>query len=548
MHQNWDQVSTDLHYGPPVAKASRRSYPNDHVDKGFLDFLLADNAQLPGPQQAPQQHSSFDLPYGTGALGALPQNAAYNDGPFMSQQHTFQWVPTPGASEPVPVTNTAPGSLLGLAESVGHKHKRMEESANSGHSGELFGIGHSAEQHSGEHSGSDFEDNRKLTKAEKTTRMREKNKTAQKRWRDRQKAKLTDSEKKLSELSAKLEHISIEKSALENRNNILEKVLVMRDQEICKFKAEDHSLHHQAEQQQQTPFTMQDGYRSNAYLNISVRDNARITCEALKSMSSTELTKLWKEYVNKLAVMLLEARGNDHSAVQAQIDRLVNECSAICASLAMSNPSAIRTLHCSNFDGALMVQQGPSSSKWLSISRSINLSTQQKKELLAGRHYYLSKMSEVLRQRESLLNTLEGVHGTKTTQHALALDYVTMAGVLDRLQANIQEDHQLTCGFLYATWKRVMTLFQRGNVIVQSYPYFPDMLAVANAIAADDHAAAAETLLQQTSFPSEVAGAAAENAEASKASWLISPKQEEELLCTMNIPLMASMISEGPRL
>ena len=68
--------------------------------------------------------------------------------------------------------------------------------------------------------------------------------------------------------------------------------------------------------------------------------------------------------------MLLEARGNDHSAVQAQIDRLVNECSAICASLAMSNPSAIRTLHCSNFDGALMVQQGPSSSKWLSISVS----------------------------------------------------------------------------------------------------------------------------------------------------------------------------------
>ena len=105
----------------------------------------------------------------------------------MSQQHTFQWVPTPGASEPVPVTGTAPGPSLGLAESVGHKHKRVEESANSGHSGELFGIGHSAEQHSGEHSGSDFEDNRKLTKAERTARMREKNKTAQKRWRDRQK-------------------------------------------------------------------------------------------------------------------------------------------------------------------------------------------------------------------------------------------------------------------------------------------------------------------------------------------------------------------------
>ena len=93
-----------------------------------------------------------------------------------------------------------------------------------------------------------------------------------------------------------------------------------------------------------------------------------------------------------------------------------------------------------------------------------------------------------------------------------------------------------------------MTLFQRGNVIVQSYPYFPDMLAVANAIAADDHAAAAETLLQQGVAPPEGLDAAVEGAEASKASWLITPKQEEELLCTMNIPLMASMISEGPRL
>ena len=47
-------------------------------------------------------------------------------------------------------------------------------------------------------------------------------------------------------------------------------------------------------EQLQTPFTMQDGYRSNAYLTISVRDKMRITCEALKAMSTTELSKLWK--------------------------------------------------------------------------------------------------------------------------------------------------------------------------------------------------------------------------------------------------------------
>lgn len=94
---------------------------------------------------------------------------------------------------------------------------------------------------------------------------------------------------------------------------------------------------------------------------------------------------------------------------------------------------------------------------------------------------------------------------------------------------------------------QVMTLFQRGNVIVQSYPYMPDMLAVANAIAADDHAAAAETLLQQGGA-ADAQAAVAQDAEANKGTWLITPKQEEEFLQNMNIPLMASMISEGPRL
>ena len=110
-------------------------------------------------------------------------------------------------------------------------------------------------------------------------------------------------------------------------------------------------------------------------ITLLIHYSHHIQCQACtlqKSCCSCTVYTL-QEYVNKLAVMLLEARGNDHSPVQAQIDKLVHECSAICASLAMSNPSAIRTLHCSNFDGALMVQQGPSSSKWLSISVSVLL-------------------------------------------------------------------------------------------------------------------------------------------------------------------------------
>lgn len=75
---------------------------------------------------------------------------------------------------------------------------------------------------------------------------------------------------------------------------------------------------------------------------------------------------------------------------------------------------------------------------------------------------------------------------------------------------------------------------------MQSYPYFPDLVAIANAIAADDHATAAEALLQQ---PAADAPPVANDTGSCK--WLIAPKQEDDLLCTMNFPLMASMISPG---
>ena len=51
---------------------------------------------------------------------------------------------------------------------------------------------------------------------------------------------------------------------------------------------------------------MQDGYRSNAYLTISVRDKTRITCEALKAMSTTELSKLWKVSLSVQRLSLLQ--------------------------------------------------------------------------------------------------------------------------------------------------------------------------------------------------------------------------------------------------
>jgi len=93
----------------------------------------------------------------------------------------------------------------------------------------------------------------------------------------------------------------------------------------------------------------------------------------------------------------------------------------VCKSIVRSIPFVCSSLHsfnccnvvrfapkiCGHVAFACLGMKRHQSALFLHVQRSINLSPQQKKELLAGRHYYLSKMSEVLRQRESLLSTLE---------------------------------------------------------------------------------------------------------------------------------------------
>ena len=84
----------------------------------------------------------------------------------------------------------------------------------------------------------------------------------------------------------------------------------------------------------------------------------------------------------------------------------------------------------------------------------------------------------------------------------------------------------------------MLTLFQRGNVIVQSYPYFPDLVAVGNAIAADDHATAAEALLGQPAMADPLSININDSDNSSNPNWLVAPKQEDEFLCAMNLPLV----------
>jgi ubiquinone biosynthesis protein UbiJ len=271
----------------------------------------------------------------------------------------------------------------------------------------------------------------------------------------------------------------------------------MRDQELNKARLLGQAPAQAEDNQQKSP-TPGSGFIPHALLRISVRGGGQMTAEAVRSLPLKDIAAIWKDYVNQLAMLLLEAKGNPRSSAQPQIEQLVIEGSAICVCLALGSPCVLRQLHGSRLDTMQLESEGPDKQKWHSITSSLSLSKQQKEGILQARQVYLTGLAQVLQERQALLADLEAARAVPLCQMTgLGSMYATINNCLERLQDNLKQDHDVACTFMYNAWQEIMTLFQRANVIVQAYPFFPDMLAVANAVAMLEGAPPAEHMLQQ---------------------------------------------------
>ena len=75
-------------------------------------------------------------------------------------------------------------------------------------------------------------------------------------------------------------------------------------------------------------------------LTLTVREHEKVSLsiDQIKNMPWTEFVKLWKDYVNHLAVCLVESDGNADSPSSKRLEALVEELGLFANCLATSNP------------------------------------------------------------------------------------------------------------------------------------------------------------------------------------------------------------------
>eukprot|EP00775_Hariotina_reticulata_P012515 gene12515-12649_t len=301
-----------------------------------------------------------------------------------------------------------------------------------------------------------------MTAAEKRhLALQEKNRRAQRRFRERQKAKIQDLHQQIEELTQKVGSLQTENAALHSRTSILEKVLDMRNEQIQVMQESKEITQQVYEQAEGPPLT----------LTAVSGQSISLTTDMLKALSPEQIYKIYQTYIKELSSRLVELNqdGCASEEITAQVEKLTKEVTR--KFIAVSR----QYLH--NEEEAIDM--------WKSVVNSINLSDKQKLDIVQWKQLFMQKVESIVDERKKL-NVQIQAHLPQESFHTRnAITYIKTHEAVAKLRENLRAEHNVTIEFCAAVFKAVLNSFQMASLLVQAYPAVPDALAVASAVIAD---------------------------------------------------------------
>jgi len=323
-------------------------------------------------------------------------------------------------------------------------------------------------------------------------KFKEKNRAAQRRYRERQKEKLQASEEKVAQLTEELQKMRVEQETLAQRNSMLEKLLSMQ-QAAASQKPTPTGTRSAIEAQKdawwldaQMKVYMENAFHLGGELVFTVRKDGpvRMTQAQVAEMSEPEFDTLWKEYMNAFAVLLIEAGGDPDTPAGRRLSRLVYEGGQLKGSMLVSYPDRIHYKLASANNG---LPGGKTSDEvWASMAESARLTDEQRGAIVALRRLYLRNLGVLSRRRQALTSLLQtelpmsGACGGPT----LASDtYGKTLSTMDSLRDTLRDEHTCLLQFMLTVWRRVLSPMQVAHMNVTSYPGHTDILRIAEVLA-----------------------------------------------------------------
>lgn len=336
--------------------------------------------------------------------------------------------------------------------------------------------------------------NDSLPANKKTMSLQEKNRRAQKRFREKQKVKMATLESQVEEMSSQMYRLVSENDSLRNRNSVLEKVLKLRDEQIAVLQEKVKLFERPPKVEPSVTTSVSTGGEAGSTLQEAQAppaevEDSQFSAEVVSKMSADDVIKLWKDYLKQLSSWVVRAEtANPDPEVVRRVEEIITEAGTMCTKVAILNPMCIKKLVSCNLEDASSASAAPD--HWATVLGALAMTETQKKEALAARQVFLGKLKEVVEERQRINGQLQssvpegpsvdpqGGGNNKTT--AISLE---AHDALSALKENLRREHNIHWEFNAGLFGKVMTKLQVAKAAVHSYPFYPDALGIANIIA-----------------------------------------------------------------
>lgn len=330
-----------------------------------------------------------------------------------------------------------------------------------------------------------------------STSVQEKNRRAQKRFRERQKARMQDMNEQLKLISDELSRLNAENSNLMNRNNILEKVLCLRDDHIRFLQDEQRVFdlgnhYHKSAALLQEPVDINSLDSSDEEVATEEDLAAKLSDPAmLKSMTGASVVAYWRKLVRELGVLLVNydnMPANDSEGRQDAIAKLsaaLDQGGQVCMQTAVLHPTNLQFLIASTLDGGRSGVSADDKSFWTSVVDSMQLDNEQECQIVALKDIFITRIEKIMAARQKSLEKLRSVAARDRLDalQSVISETLKVKDATQELKSNMQEEHLCAVEFLGTIFKTILTPLQKARCIVQSYPFYPDVYQIASIVA-----------------------------------------------------------------
>lgn len=318
---------------------------------------------------------------------------------------------------------------------------------------------------------------------------REKNKRAQKRFRERRKAKLQEMKEQLELITEEMSRLTAENSDLMNRSRILEQVLCFRDEHVRFLQDEQRVFDSTTLCLQGTVDDPSDEHSATVEeLAAKLCDPALVTSKA-----GSLLVAYWKMFVRELSLLLAtydialvynDSKGKEEALtkIAAAVDKGVQ----VCMQTAILHPTSLQVLITATLDNGKRDVSADDTRFWTAVVDRMKLTQEQEGQIVSLKEIFLSRMEKIESTRQRSLGKLHLVGASKTdrreTLQSVVSETIEVKQATQEVKHSLFEEHMCAVEFLGTILKNILSPLQKARCIVESYPFYPDAYHIASVL------------------------------------------------------------------